>query len=91
MDTEPYRSWIMNHTDKDTYQRLAMLGPPSNTSTQQYYLKNKAIQKAKGLPKNTVNKSLGNMILPEHKYPTTANPGYPNTTKEQGNDLKSNL
>lgn len=31
------------------------------------------------------------MIPSEHKYPIIANPGYPNTTKEQGNDLKSNL
>jgi len=46
---------------------------------------------AKSSRKNTMNKNLGNMTPSEHKYPTIANPGYPNTTKEQGNDLKSNL
>jgi hypothetical protein len=27
----------------------------------------------------------------EHSYPTTTSAGYPNTTKAQENDLKSNL
>jgi hypothetical protein len=31
------------------------------------------------------------MIPPKHSYPTTASPGYPNTTKTQENDLQSNL
>lgn len=46
---------------------------------------------AKSPQKNTINKSLGNVTPSEHRYPTTANSGYPNTTKEQGNDLKSTL
>jgi hypothetical protein len=31
------------------------------------------------------------MTPSEHSYPTTASPGYPNTTGAQENDLKSNL
>ena len=31
------------------------------------------------------------MTPSEHSYPTTASPGYPNTTEAQENDLKSNL
>nr|AAL79523.1 age-related protein [Mus musculus] len=31
------------------------------------------------------------MIPSDHRYPSTANPGYPNTTRAQENDLKSNL
>ena len=31
------------------------------------------------------------MALSEQSYPTTASSGYPNTTKERENDLKSNL
>jgi hypothetical protein len=31
------------------------------------------------------------MTPSEHYFPTTANPGYPNTIKAQENDLKSNL
>ena len=31
------------------------------------------------------------MTPSEHSYPTTACPGYSNTTKTQENDLKSNL
>jgi|AATB01.1.fsa_nt_gi hypothetical protein len=31
------------------------------------------------------------MIPSEHSYPTIAGTGYPNTTKTQENDLKSNL
>lgn len=31
------------------------------------------------------------MTLPEHSRPTTASPGYPNTTKTQENYLRSNL
>ena len=46
---------------------------------------------AKGPQKNTINKSQGNMAPSEHSYPTTPSPGYPNTTKTQENDLKSNL
>jgi hypothetical protein len=45
---------------------------------------------AKGQDKNT-NKSQGDMTPLEQSYPTTASPGFPNTTKEQENDLKSNL
>ena len=33
----------------------------------------------------------GHMILPKHRYPTTTNCGYPNTTETQVNDVKSNL
>ena len=31
------------------------------------------------------------MIPSDHRYPFTDNPGYPNTTRAQENDLKSNL
>jgi hypothetical protein len=31
------------------------------------------------------------MIPPKRSYPTTASPEYPNTTKGQENDLKSNF
>jgi hypothetical protein len=31
------------------------------------------------------------MTCPKHSYPTTASPGYPNTTKTQENNLKFNL
>jgi hypothetical protein len=31
------------------------------------------------------------MAPSEQSYPTTSGPGYPNTTKAQENDLKSNL
>jgi hypothetical protein len=45
------------------------------------------------------NKSQGNMTPSEHSYPTTASPGYPNTTKatknkrqqQQQQKLKSKL
>ena len=44
----------------------------------------------KGPQKNTINKSQGNIKPSKHSYPTTASPGYPNKTKAQVNDLKSN-
>ena len=31
------------------------------------------------------------MVLSEPSYPATTNPGYPNETEAQGEDLKTNL
>lgn len=31
------------------------------------------------------------MLASKHSYPTTTNSGYPNSTKEQENNIKSNL
>lgn len=41
--------------------------------------------------KNTINKTLANMAPPEHNYPATKNPGFPNETETQEEVLKSNL
>jgi hypothetical protein len=46
---------------------------------------------AKDQHKNTINKSQANIAPPEASYPTTASPGYPNTTEAQENGLKYNL
>lgn len=51
----------------------------------------KHIQMARDLWKSTINKSQGNVTLSEHRYPTTASPRYPKTTKTQENCLKSNI
>ena len=45
----------------------------------------------KGQHKNTRKKSQGNMAPSEPRYASTAKPGYPNKTKAQEEDLKSNL
>lgn len=41
--------------------------------------------------KNTVNKTQGNMVLPEPSYPATTKPRHPNETKTQEENLKSSL
>ena len=41
--------------------------------------------------KNTINKTQGYMAPPEPSYPATTNPGNPNETKAQEEDLKSSL
>jgi hypothetical protein len=39
----------------------------------------------------TQSKYQGNITPLEHSYPSTASPEYPNTSKTQESDLKSNL
>lgn len=46
---------------------------------------------AKGPRKNTIDKSQGDRTPSKHSYPTTASPGYPNTTKTQEDNLTSDL
>ena len=46
---------------------------------------------AKGLQKNTINKSQGSMIPPEPTYLTTAGARYSNRAETQENDLKFSL
>jgi hypothetical protein len=48
-------------------------------------------QMGKGQCRNTINKSQGNMVLTEPRYPTTASSEYLNTAESQENNLKSNL
>jgi hypothetical protein len=48
-------------------------------------------QMVKGYCKNTINKSQGNMPLPEPSFPTTASYENFHTSESQENDLKSNL
>jgi hypothetical protein len=45
---------------------------------------------AKGPQKNTIDKSQGNRT-PSAYYPTSGRPGYPNTSRAQEHDLKSNF
>jgi hypothetical protein len=45
----------------------------------------------RGQHKDTINKSQGNMSLPESRYVTSASPEYFNTAKVQEHDLKINL
>ena len=40
---------------------------------------------------NTINKTQGNITLPEPSYAATTNPVYPNETEAEEEDLKSNL
>ena len=44
-----------------------------------------------GWLKKTVNKIQVNMIPPKPSYLATTNPGYPNETEAQEDNLKSNL
>ena len=60
-------------------------------STTEEHLGTKAIQIAKGPQKDTINKGHSHMTPLEHTYMSVVSPGYPNTTKAQENDLKSNL
>ena len=45
----------------------------------------------KGQYKNTVNKTQDSEAPPEPSYPVTTNPGYPNETEAQEEDLESNF
>jgi hypothetical protein len=47
-------------------------------------------QMGKGQHKNKTNKSQGIVVLPDHSYPTTASPGYNNTSEAKDNYDKSN-
>ena len=44
---------------------------------------------AKGKPRNTTNRKLGNMAASEPNSPTSASPDYTNTPEKQDLDLKS--
>jgi hypothetical protein len=46
---------------------------------------------ARGKIKNTNNRSQHNLAPLETSSPTTASPGYPNTSEKQDADLKSHL
>lgn len=82
---------------KDIHQSPATPGPvrsmaPPNTNYDRNTKEPNPPRWLKALPhKSTVNKRQGDMAPAKHSHPAAANPGDPNTTETQENNLKSNL
>jgi hypothetical protein len=66
---------------------LSLLSIPITTGT----FRDQSYPDSKRPSKEYSQQKPGHLTPPEYSYPTTASPGYPNTTKAQENDLKYNF